>query len=103
MSQPQTQLVLAEAGLGGVEAALKDQVAERSREGKDAGANQQRVAQQLWQEQWLVQQLHQQQHMLLTATVFLKVRKTELCMISVVLFHAFYLQVVTISLWHDSF
>lgn len=75
MSQRQTPSVPAEAGLGEVEAALKDPVVEQSREAKDAAASQQRAVQQLWQEQWLEQQLHQQQHMLLTATVFLKVRK----------------------------
>lgn len=75
MSQPQTPSVPAEAGPDGVEDALKAQEAERSREGKDVDASQQRAVRQLWQEQWLVQQLHQQQHMLLMATVFLKVSK----------------------------
>lgn len=72
--QPWTQSVPAEAGLGGVVGGLKDQEAGGSLEGKDAGASQQRAARQLWPERWLGRQLHLQQLMLLTVTVFLKVR-----------------------------
>ncbi len=73
MSQPQTQSVPAEAGLGGVVGGLKDQVAGRSLEGKDVGASQQQAVRQLWLERWLGRQLHLQQLMLLMVTVFLKV------------------------------